>query len=216
MHIPCDGTFFFSLDGKIFPRYFLSECDAFNASFHFLRVCLSTFEVSPQIFYLKDSPMSVLTGQFSFRFFTSCRSVFFAPFDCSSNSHNESKWNKLHFNTLKQDCLTILFSLFSQFFVSVYCFSWLFKVVLLYVNRQNMWHFCNSKIPFIEIFSKKNIFGRQVADFWFNSFCSFAKMPWSICFYVKRFVIHLFCSIENIIFMKYKIYLELNCIGNKM
>lgn len=119
MHIPCDGTFFFSLDGKIFPRYFLSECDAFNASFHFLRVCLSTFEVSPQIFYLKDSPMSVLTGQFSFRFFTSCRSVFFAPFDCSSNSHNESKWNKLHFNTLKQDCLTILFSLFSQFFFCV-------------------------------------------------------------------------------------------------
>lgn len=117
--------FFFSFDGKIFPRYFLSECDVFNASFHFLRVCFSAFEVSPQIFYLKDSPMSVLTGQFSFLFFTSCRSVFFAPFDCSSNGHNESKCDKLHFNTLKQDCLTILFSLFSQIFFiwCVYCFS---------------------------------------------------------------------------------------------
>lgn len=135
-------TFFFSFDGKIFPRYFLSECDVFNASFHFLRVCFSAFEVSPQIFYSKDSPMCVLTGQFSFLFFTSCRSVFFAPFDCSSNGHNESKCDKLHFNTLKQDCLTIIFSLFSQFFlfgVSIASADFLkWYYCTLYVNRQNM------------------------------------------------------------------------------
>lgn len=179
---------FFSL--SLFNRqYFwnifcLKFCDAFNASLGLfcVCVCLCMFFVcvnprlsnnnnnsKKRISSMRDARK--LTSQFDFLFPTSCRTMLFAPFDCSSNRHIEFKQNKLHFNTLKRDffCSTIYFFLSSSSLPSFYCFSWLLQVELLYVNRQNMCAVTLSQF-------KNAIYGnaqrkwRQVADFWYIHF----------------------------------------------